>query len=476
MTTTEDTPVPEKAKGATKKRARQKRMIFSKVEIVGINTLIPYWRNARRGDVEVIRQSLRENGMYKPLVVNEGTKTGRHREILGGNHTWLAAKAESWLKVGVIWVDVDDTEAAKINLIDNRANDVASYDTDILAAQLKDLPDISGTGYSDEDAQAVISSIDTGDVESLVEVIRPTAPMREIQSDPFDDLDDVEGGGSYVTEAEDNDAGIDFRHDIDDTLGGVVQLSKNMEFKFTGDWHFPQWMPEMLVRPEDLPDNLAAWAGSATKYDPVTDLPSEDQWWLYNFGIDSTSGMRDISQMIMSFYAFDEYWECWWDFPERYTTKMINSGVTMAVTPNFSTWTDFPRIQSFWNTYRGRWLGRYFQEAGIKIIPNFEWPWGDKWFLENCVLGTLNKGATFPLISLQMQTKQEEDEEVLDNMAEEYHTLIDRVQPEEILLYASQKGLEFWQTLGITTPIRFVEHRMTALAQQAKNRKKKTTL
>lgn len=72
---------------------------------------------------------------------------------------------------------------------------------------------------------------------------------------------------------------------------------------------------------DDLPDTLTAWAGSATKDD---DDP--DRWWLYNWGIDSTSGMKqDKSQVIVSFYAFDDYFDNWWYFPERYMAKIVNS-------------------------------------------------------------------------------------------------------------------------------------------------------
>jgi hypothetical protein len=474
MSSTEQADQAPTGTATKSKRKRQKRVIFSRTEEVPINSIIPYHKNARRGDINTIAQSLRENGQYKPLIVNIGTKTNRFKEILAGNHTWLAAKQEGWTKIGVAWVDVDNPEAAKINLIDNRANDMATYDVDVLAEQLRDLPTLSGTGYSDDDAQAIIASIDTGDIEAAIEVMRPVSDVAAVE-DPFDDVVDVEGGGEYQP-LDWEEEGVDFRHDVSEQLGGVVQLGTDLNYEFLGDWHIPVWRTDVLVRPEDLPEKLAAWAGSATKYDPEKDWPEEDQWWLYNFGIDSTSGMRDISKMIMAFFCFDDYWECWWDYPDRYTTKLINSGVTMAVAPDFSTWTSQPRIQSFWNTHRSRWLGRYFQEAGVNLIPTFEWPQGDLWFMQHCVLDTLPKGATYPLIALQRNTGLDEDDDTLDDLAEQYHLLIDRVQPEMVLLYASPQGLEFWESLGISTPVRYVEQRMQALANQAKRRAKKTTL
>ena len=81
------------------------------VAVADLNT---YHKNPRRGDVDVIAESLRELGQYKPLVVNEGTKTGRPNEVLAGNHTLLAARQLGWDEVEVHFVDYDDIEAATL--------------------------------------------------------------------------------------------------------------------------------------------------------------------------------------------------------------------------------------------------------------------------------------------------------------------------------------------------------------------------
>ena len=60
-----------------------------KTEQVPLEKLSPYPYNARRGNVEVIRESLRVNGQYKPIVVQKSTG-----HVLAGNHTLEAARAE----------------------------------------------------------------------------------------------------------------------------------------------------------------------------------------------------------------------------------------------------------------------------------------------------------------------------------------------------------------------------------------------
>jgi ParB-like chromosome segregation protein Spo0J len=87
-----------------------------KIETVAIDAVRPLERNARRGDVDAIRASLRRLGQYKPLVIR--AETG---EILVGNHTWQALREEGHEHVAVVKRSVpDDDEATRLALVDNR--------------------------------------------------------------------------------------------------------------------------------------------------------------------------------------------------------------------------------------------------------------------------------------------------------------------------------------------------------------------
>ena len=122
--------------------------IHVNTEVVPLANLKPYPANARIGDVRAIAESLETNGQYRPIVVNKRTN-----EILAGNHTWKAAKELGWKKIAVAWVDVDDREAKKIVLADNRTHDLGMYDNDALANLLMSLPDLVGTGYDEWDLE-----------------------------------------------------------------------------------------------------------------------------------------------------------------------------------------------------------------------------------------------------------------------------------------------------------------------------------
>jgi len=108
--------------------------------------------NARQGDVGAIAESLRVNGQYRPIVVNQPTMT-----VLVGNHTLRAAMMLGWDQVAVTFVDVDEDEAARIVIVDNRTSDLAGYDDETLITLLRSVGDPSGTGYDLDDLDDLLS-------------------------------------------------------------------------------------------------------------------------------------------------------------------------------------------------------------------------------------------------------------------------------------------------------------------------------
>lgn len=138
-----------------------------------LDQLVEYHGNARVGNVDAIAESLEVNGQYKPIVVNAGTLTGRANEILVGNHTAKAARQLGWQEIAAVQVDVDDAQARRIVLVDNRTSDLATYDEEMLSSLLADVDDFMGTGFSDLDLGSLVSSpepkADPDDAPSLPE-------------------------------------------------------------------------------------------------------------------------------------------------------------------------------------------------------------------------------------------------------------------------------------------------------------------
>src|SRR3954462_10905825 len=101
---------------------------------VPVDGLVPYGSNPRRGNVDVIVESLSRHGQYRPIVVR--TKSF---EVLAGNHTLAAAQELGWTEIAASFVEVSDDEAARIVLVDNRAADLGDYDNAALLDLLREL-------------------------------------------------------------------------------------------------------------------------------------------------------------------------------------------------------------------------------------------------------------------------------------------------------------------------------------------------
>ena len=43
------------------------------------------------------------------------------------------------------------------------------------------------------------------------------------------------------------------------------------------------------------------------------------------------------------------------------------------MSPDFSTYTDFPKAIQIYNHYRKHWVGAYLQENGVDVIPTISW-------------------------------------------------------------------------------------------------------
>lgn len=103
--------------------------------------------NARRGDVDEIRRSIRRHAQYRSLAVrqhDDGTLT-----ILAGNHTYDAISAEGHETARCELITCTDDDAVRINLLDNRIPELGGYDEQALAEQLMLLDgDYEGTGFT----------------------------------------------------------------------------------------------------------------------------------------------------------------------------------------------------------------------------------------------------------------------------------------------------------------------------------------
>lgn len=126
-----------------------------------ISQLRFYPGNARRGDIDLLTESLEKFGQYKPIVVNIGEKEPElANTVLCGNNTLMAAQRLGWDTIDVHLVDFDKDTAQRLVILDNRSNDVATYDVEELVNLLTELPDLEATGFDRDELDAMLEALD----------------------------------------------------------------------------------------------------------------------------------------------------------------------------------------------------------------------------------------------------------------------------------------------------------------------------
>lgn len=118
---------------------------------VPIDSLVPDPDNARvhpENNLESIRESLRQYGQVKPIVVRKS-----NRVVVAGNGTLEAAKSLGWREIAAVVVDMNDVEAAGYGLADNRTAELAKWDFEVVARLDKLLRGVgqNPVGWSDDE-------------------------------------------------------------------------------------------------------------------------------------------------------------------------------------------------------------------------------------------------------------------------------------------------------------------------------------
>ena len=92
-----------------------------------------------------------------------------------------------------------------------------------------------------------------------------------------------------------------------------------------------------------------------------------DNWISFNFAKSCDEPEKHGIHFFIDDYQFIRLWTN----PDAYLAML---GRFQAVcTPDFSTYTDFPMAIQLYNHYRKHWLGAYWQQNGVKVIPTISW-------------------------------------------------------------------------------------------------------
>ena len=227
--------------------------------------------------------------------------------------------------------------------------------------------------------------------------------------------------------------------DMSEELPGAKSLKTDMFFDSDLPWNMPELRADMLG---DVEDEIRTWIGPKHADDSYTGQ------YLVLYNADS---IRELpaERAILAFYVDDWRFNVWWEKPAEKTIQILNSGISTVVTHNFSLWAGQAKAVHLYNTYRARWLGRYMQEAGLRIIPDVNWC--DEQSFEFCLLG-IPKSP--PVIAVQAQTLKTDDD--FRWSAYGIKRATSELTPSKLLVYGSEGADKVLDTAEIDGKIKVV--------------------
>ena len=117
---------------------------------------------------------------------------------------------------------------------------------------------------------------------------------------------------------------------------------------------------------------------------PVKSVDVE-QWIPFN----SAKTCKEPEKTGVHFFIDDYQFERVWQRPDTYTPMLARFGA--VCTPDFSPYSDFPKIIQLYNHYRKHWCGAYWQRHGLTVIPTITWSSPDtlEWAFDGEPMGSV---------------------------------------------------------------------------------------
>lgn len=137
-------------------------------------------------------------------------------------------------------------------------------------------------------------------------------------------------------------------------------------------------------------------------------------------------GCKDKAGKGVHFFIDDYQFNRLWNAPDRYIDML--SGFDCVMSPDFSTYTDFPKAIQIYNHYRKHWVGAYLQMHGIDVIPTISW--SDKDSFEWCFDGE-PVDSVVAVSSVGCMNSKHRKELFMDG----YREMMDRLKPTTIIFY-----------------------------------------
>lgn len=311
---------PEDATDQTAPRARRWRNRIIGHGIARVDELLANPRNARihpKSQSDALEGVLESVGIVQDVIVNQ--RTGF---MLDGHLRVSLALRRGEPDLPVKYVDLNEAEEALV---------LATFDP-----------------------IGALAIADTGKLDELITDIRDAGLPTTAGTDAL--LDALVAEVKEAV-AEKTAAATSAAHS-----GAIFSLNEQVIFPSANRYGIPELRADMLA--ETWPTGI--WNGVA----PIAQGDDLLLLWGSNKFPDNAAG----TGQFLGFYVDDERFESVWNDAVRIVGQVMAYGWAAAIAPDFSLWDNDPYAVQIWNHYRSAWVARYWQEAGVRIIPNLNRP------------------------------------------------------------------------------------------------------
>lgn len=163
-----------------------------------------------------------------------------------------------------------------------------------------------------------------------------------------------------------------------------------------------------------------------------------DNWIGFNYA----KGCDDPQVHGIHFFIDDYQFMRVWTDPDRYAYMLLK--FQAVCTPDFSTYTDFPKAVQIFNHYRKHWCGAYWQDYGITVIPTISW--SDEDSFDWCFDGE-PVGGVVAVSSVGTQN----DPQCRRLFEAGFDEMVKRLQPSQIIMYGDIPDVCLEYGIGIET-------------------------
>lgn len=137
----------------------------------------------------------------------------------------------------------------------------------------------------------------------------------------------------------------------------------------------------------------------------------------------------------LHFFVDDYQFERVWNHPHWYVNE-FKKRHPLIFSPQFSVFIGMPPVMAQWNTYRNRWLCRWYQSQGVTMIPTIAW--GDESSFEFAFLG-IPKCSVIAITTIGRKTANERANGAWDAG---FVAAIEAIDPELVFVVGPKMGAD----------------------------------